>query len=184
MRPQDRRALSIGAMLATVLLGYGYVVRPAIMRLTAQQSQLRDERARLARERSLLASVQRIPHQRDTIASRLTDAAPRLFAGDSVAAMGELTSYITIVADGSQAHIASVEAHAPHTTQGITALAVDIRGEASWRNVLAFIHALESATRLVDIQRLRIERGARGGPLGGDLVSFSVTVAGYSRSAQ
>ncbi len=184
MRPQDRRALAIGAVLATVLLGYGYVVRPAIMRLATQRSQLQDERARLARERSLLASVQRIPHQRDTIASRLNAWAPRLFAGDSVAAMAELTSYITIIADGSQTHIASVEAHAPRTTQRITTLAVDIRGEASWRDVLAFTHALESATRLVDIQRLRIERGARGGPLGGDLVSFTATVAGYSRSAQ
>jgi hypothetical protein len=76
-----------------------------------------------------------------------------------------------------------VEAQAPRTVQGITTLAVDVRGEGSWRNALAFMNSLEAATRLVDIVTLRVERGARGGALGGDLVSIAATVAGYSASA-
>lgn len=183
LRPQDRRALILGAILATAMFGYAYVVRPAIARLIGQRELLKDEQTDLARERSLLASVGRLPRARDAIVSQLKAEAPRLFVGDSVAAMAELTSYVTGIADGSQMRLTSVEAHAPRSAQGITTLAVDVRGEGSWRNALAFVHSLESATRLVNIVSLRVERGARGGPLGGDLVSFSATVAGYSGSA-
>ncbi|MEP6729032.1 MAG: type II secretion system protein GspM [bacterium] len=180
LRPQDRRALLRGAILLVVIFGYALVVRPTMARLVAQREQLQEEQTSLARERALVASVRRLPRARDSIASQLKVEAPRLFAGDSVAAMAALTSYVTGIADGSQMRLTSVEAHVPRTAQGITTLAVDVRGEGSWRNVLTFVHSLESATRLIDISPLRIERGARGGPLGGDLVSFSATVSGYS----
>jgi hypothetical protein len=49
--------------------------------------------------------------------------------------------------------------------------------------MLAFLRVLESSARLLDLTSVRIERGARGGPLGGDLVSLSATVAGYAKGA-
>ena len=183
LRPQDRRALVFGAVVLALLLGYARVVRPAVAQLMEQRTLLHEEQTRLARERSLLASVASGPNAQTAIVRQLTAEGPRLFAGDSVAATAELTSYATIVAEASQLRLASVEAHAPRTAQGITTLAIDVRGEGSWRSVLAFVHSMESATRLVDIQSLRIERGARGGPLGGDLVAVSATLSGYSRSA-
>jgi Tfp pilus assembly protein PilO len=183
LRPQDRRALARGAAVLIAVLGYAFVVRPAAAQLVAQREQLKEQQTSLARERALVASVRRLPRARDSIISQLTAEAPRLFAGDSVAATAQLTAYVTTIADGSQLRLTSVEAHAPRTAQGMTTLAVDVRGEGSWRNALAFMHALESATRLVDIVTLRVERGARGGPLGGDLVSIAATVAGYSVSA-
>ena len=183
LRPQDRRALIRGGIVLTVVFAYALVVRPAAAELGAQRELLKEEETSLARERSLVASVQRLPRARDSIISQLRAEAPRLFAGDSVAATAQLTAYVTGIAGASQMRLTSVEAHAPRTVQGITTLVVDLRGEGRWRNALAFVHSLESATRLVDIVTLRIERGARGGPLGGDLVSFSATVAGYSGSA-
>ncbi|MDB4881513.1 MAG: hypothetical protein JWL95_279 [Gemmatimonadetes bacterium] len=183
LRPQDRRALARGAIVLIAVLGYAFVVRPAMAQLIAQREQLKEQQTSLARERALVASVRRLPRARDSIVSQLAAEAPRLFAGDSVAAMAQLTAYVTMIADGSQLRLASVEARAPRTAQGITTLAVDVRGEGSWRNALAFMNSLESATRLVDIVTLRVERGARGGPLGGDLVSIAATVAGYSASA-
>jgi Tfp pilus assembly protein PilO len=183
LRPQDRRALVRGAAVLTVVLGYAFVVRPATAQLVAQREQLTEQQTSLARERAFVASVRRLPRARDAIISQLKAEAPRLFAGDSVAAMAQLTAYVTMMADGSQLRLTSVEAHAPRTVQGITTLAVDVRGEGSWRNALAFMNSLEAATRLVDIVTLRVERGARGGALGGDLVSIAATVAGYSASA-
>ena len=183
LRQQDRRALVFGAVVLALLLGYARVVRPAVAQLREQRMLLHEEQTRLARERSLLASVTSGPNAQTAIVRQLNAEGPRLFAGDSVAATAELTSYTTGIADASQLRLTSVEAHAPRTTQGITTLAIDVRGEGSWRNALAFAHSMESATRLVDIQSLRIERGARGGPLGGDLVAVSATLSGYSRSA-
>jgi Tfp pilus assembly protein PilO len=183
LRPQDRRALARGATVLAAVLGYAFVVRPATAQLVAQREQLREQQTSLARERALVTSVGRLPRARDSIMSQLEAEAPRLFAGDSVAAMAQVTAYVTMIAEGSLLRLTSVEAHAPRTAQGITTLAVDVRGEGSWRSVLAFMNSLESATRLVDITTLRVERGARGGPLGGDLVSIAATVAGYSASA-
>jgi hypothetical protein len=49
--------------------------------------------------------------------------------------------------------------------------------------VLAFVHHLEASSQLVDVSSIRIERGPRGGPLGGETVNFAATLTGYARSA-
>ena len=63
-------------------------------------------------------------------------------------------------------------------------LGLDVRGEGSWQQVLAFVRLLEVSAQLVDVTNLRLERGPRGGPLGGDQISLSATLAGYSRGTR
>jgi hypothetical protein len=108
----------------------------------------------------------------------------RLFAGDSVAATAELTSYAAQVAIAAGVHLTTIEARTPSTARGVTRLLADVRGEGSWRQVLAFVRLLETSGQLVDVTSLRLERGTRGGPLGGDLVSISASLAGYSKGAR
>ena len=183
LRPQDRRALVIGFIVLTAMSGYTLVIRPTIDDLARHRDMLAEQKGLLARERSLLAVAPTLPRARNAVTQTLVSEQLRLFSGDSVAATAALTSFVTDVASATGVRLTTLDARPPRSARGVTRLAADLRGEGSWRQVLAFVRALESSARLVDLAAVRIERGARGGPLGGALVSVSASVAGYSRSA-
>jgi type II secretory pathway component PulM len=185
LRPQDRRALLLGGAALALMLGYSRVARPAFERLREREASLTEQRALLSRERALLAVAPSLPVKQKVAERALVAEDARLFAGDSVGATAELTAYVADVANEAGVRLASVEARAPSAQRGVTRLVVDARGEATWSKALGFVAKLESAEQLVDVTSVRIERGARGGPLGGaSTVSIVVTVAGYSRGAQ
>ncbi len=181
LRAQDRRALIVGAVALVVLVGYSRVARPALDRLQVEQRTLLEQEALLARERSLVAAAPVLPRAQRDVNQALAAEAPRLFAGDSVAATAELSAYVSQLASAAGVHLTTVDGRTPVTTRAVTRLSVDVRGEASWKQVLEFVHLLETSGQLVDVTSVRIERGPRGGPLGGEMVSVAVTLAGYSR---
>ena len=181
LRAQDRRALIVGAVALVVLVGYARVARPALDRLQVEQRTLLEQEALLARERSLVAAAPALPRAQRDVSQALAAEAPRLFAGDSVAATAELSAYASQLASAAGVHLTTVDGRTPVTTRALTRLSVDVRGEASWKQVLNFVHLLETSGQLVDVTSVRIERGPRGGPLGGEMVSVAATLAGYSR---
>ena len=184
LRRQDRRALVAGAIALVVLLGYSRIVRPALDGMKTAQQTLTEQEALLVRERSLIAAVPNFPRAARDVRQTLAAEAPRLFAGDSVAATAELSAYVSQLASAAGVHLTTVEGRTPVTTRGLTRLSVDVRGEATWKQVVTLVHLLETSGQLVDVTSVRIERGPRGGPLGGAMVSMAATLAGYSRGGR
>ena len=185
LRPQDRRALLVGVVALTVMLGWTRVVRPAVTQLRERERAVAVQRDLLARERALLAVAPTLPAAQRAAERTIADESARLFAGDSVAASAELTGYVADVAGESDVRLTSVEARAPSTDRGVLRLLVDARGEGSWSDVLGFVATLESSEQHADVQSVRIERGPRGAnPAGGPVVSLTLTVAGYGRGAR
>ena len=183
LRPQDRRALMAGVVALAAMFGYARIIRPASGELTRRRGTLVEQAGLLARERSLLSIAPTLPGAANAVKHSLAGEQSRLFAGDSVAATAALTAFVTDVASATGVRLTMLDGRPPRSVRAVTRLSADLRGEGSWRQVLAFTRALESSARLVDLPALRMERGPRGGPLGGDLVSLSATVAGYSRGA-
>lgn len=184
MRAQDRRALMIGGIILAVLLVYSRIARPAFDRYLAEQRAVEEQRALLGREQALVAAAPTLPRvQRDADATLATER-PRLFRGDSVAATAELSAYVSQVATASGVHLSTIDGRAPQSARGLVRLSVDVRGEAAWRQVLSFVHHLEASSQLVNVSSIRIERGPRGGPLGGETVNVAATLTGYARSAR
>ena len=184
LRPQDRRALVTGAVVLALLLGYSRIGRPALENLRGSRRELADQQALLVRERALVAAAPRLPQAQREVKQVLAAESSRLFVGDSVAATAELSAYVSQIAAAAGVHLTTVDGRTPVTTRALTRLSVDIRGEASWRQALNFLHVLETSGQLVDLVNVRIERGPRGGPLGGDMVSLGATLAGYSRGGR
>ena len=184
LRAQDRRALIAGAIALMVLFGYSRVARPAFERLRMEQRTLLEQETLLARERSLVAAAPALPGAQRSVDRALAAEAPRLFAGDSVAATAELSAYVSQLASVAGVHLTTVDGRTPVTTRALIRLSVDVRGEATWKQVLTFVHLLETSGQLVDVASVRIERGPRGGPLGGEMVSVAATLAGYSRGTR
>jgi type II secretory pathway component PulM len=184
LKPQDRRALLVGGVMLVLLVGYARVLKPGLASLAAERELVADQRALLVRERALVAVAPSLPARLKQVNQVLMAERPRLFAGDSVAASAELTAFASQVAQVAGVQLASIEARTPVTTRGVTRLTADVRGDGSWRQVLSFVRLLEVSGQLVEVSSVRLERGARGGPLGGDLVSFSATLTGYGRGAR
>jgi type II secretory pathway component PulM len=184
MRPQDRRALAIGAIILAVLLGYSRIARPAFDRHTEQQRAVEEQRALLGREQALIAAAPSLPRAQREADKALAAETARLFRGDSVAATAELSAYVSRVAAESGVHLSTLDGRAPVTARDLVRLSVDVRGEATWLEVLTFVHRLEASSQLVDVSSLRVERGPRGGPLGGNTVNVAATLTGYSRGAR
>lgn len=184
MRAQDRRALAIGAVALVALLGYSRVLKPGFVRLSLERQQVADESALLVRERALITAAPALPARLRQVHAALGAEQPRLFTGDSVAAAAELTTYASQVAKVAGVQLETVEARTPVTSGGVTQLTADVRGEGGWREVLTFVRLLEVSGQLVEVSNLRLERGVRGGPLGGDLISITATLAGYARGAK
>ena len=184
VRPQDRRALATGAVVLGLLLGYSRIARPALENVGHSRRALADQQALLVRELALVAAAPRLPQAQREVKQVLAAESSRLFLGDSVAATAELSAYVSEIAAAAGVHLTTVDGRTPVTTRALTRLSVDIRGEASWRQALNFLHVLETSGQLVDLVNVRIERGPRGGPLGGDMVSLGATLAGYSRGGR
>ena len=184
LRRQDRRALILGAIIVVAAISFSSVVRPWLDELARHRQSLTEQNRLFGHERALLTTAPAWPVTRRDVERTLAGENTRLFVGDSVTATADLSSYVADMAAGTKVRLTTMEGQSPRTTHGVTRLAVNVRGEGSWRQVLTFVHGLESSARLIDVASVRIERGARGGPLGGDLVSVSATIAGYSREAQ
>lgn len=172
----------LGLTAIAMMLGYSRVVQPAFDHLQIERREVAEQDALLARERALLAAVPILPDAQRNLKQVLAAESSRLFVGDSVAATAELEAYAAAIATSWGVRLTSAEGRTPRTDHGVTRLLIDVRGDGSWRQVLDFVKALESGAQLVDISNIRIERGARAGPLGGPLVSVSATLAGYARA--
>ena len=183
LRPGDRRAVLMGAAALVIMLGYARVAKPAFESLALDSQVLTEQQELLAREQALLAVAPRLPAARRDVDRILDGARTRVLAGDSVAATAALASYAADVATATGVHLTAVEGRPPTVERGVMRVLIEVRGEASWRQVLTFVRLLESSPQLVDVASVRVERGPRGGPLGGDSETFIATLAGYGRGA-
>ncbi|MEO5814683.1 MAG: GspMb/PilO family protein [Gemmatimonadaceae bacterium] len=180
---RDQRTLVIGALAVVAMLGYAKLWRPMVAETSARMATLGQQSSLVQRERELLAGMSTLPRERETLRRAMQESRDRLFNGDSIAAVAALATYVSDVARATGTRLGSVEARPVSHVGGLTTLAVELHGEATWRQAVGFIRALESAGPLIDVRELRLETGARGGPLGGDLVSITGTVSGYSAGA-
>lgn len=180
---RDRRALAIGGAALAMLICFAFVVRPSVRGLKADRGQLAERRELLERERTLLASAPQLPAIEREARKALALETPRLFVGDSVAATAELNTYVSQVAAASGLRLLNVDGRPASVDGGLVQVGVDVRGEGTWRQILAYVRALESSTRLVRASRVRLDRGARGGPLGGEMITLSATLIGYAGTA-
>ncbi len=184
LRARDRRAITLGAIVLVMVLGYAKIIRPLRTDIAHDREALHEQRGLLARERALIARAPTLPAARRDVEQALSAEQTRLFSGDSVAATSELSGFVADVARATGVTLTSLEGRAPAGAGGIYRIGADLRGEGAWRQVLTFIRALESSSRLIEVTSIRIERGPRGGPLGGAALLLTASITGYARGGR
>jgi len=177
---EDRRALLLGALIVAALGAYAVIGRPWYARLQSSRAELSQQLALLVREQALLESRSALPRLQRQVSQAVGAERPRLLNGDSVTATASLASFVDDIAVANGVHVSSLDGRAPLSAPGLTTVSVELRGESRWSQALGFVHTLESTGPLINVSSVRIERGARGGPLAGDLVTISATLSGIA----
>lgn len=181
---RNRRAVVLGALILAAAIAFTQILRPMYGAYLQARNTLVDQRILLGRERALVDASTRLPTTQREIERVMAGEQARLFEGDSVSATAALTEFTADVARATGVKLFTLETRPPRTDSAVTRLSIDLRGEGRWPDVLAFTRVLESSARLVHISSIRIERGARGGPLGGTLVSISATFTAFALGTQ
>lgn len=182
MKPGDRRAVMLGALVLLPFVLFIWVVRPYRTALSDARDQLETERGALARERAAVATAREHPQLQHLADSMMHSMRPRLFEGkDDVMASAELASYLGDVAERSRVWLQDAGTRpAVVSSDGLRTLRVDIRAESDLLGTLVFLQGLERGEKLVRIDRLDISRTARGDDKDMETLSIAATVTGFA----
>src|SRR5260221_14310793 len=113
LRARDRRAITLGAIVLVMVLGYAKIIRPLRTDIAHDREALHEQRGLLARERALIARAPTLPAARRDVEQALSAEQTRLFSGDSVAATSELSGFVADVARATGGTLTSLEGRAP-----------------------------------------------------------------------
>jgi len=194
LAPGDRRALLIGAALAAPMALWMLVAAPYLHAVQETRSKLERSRDLLAREQRLLAGARQYPVALAQGTARLAAVGDRLFEGEAEGAAGAaLASYLRQRARASNVRLSELKsAPADSTTNGLTAVSLQITGESDLEGVLTFLRSIESGLKLVQVEQLEIESvqpvGGPSGPApgaaapGAEVLSFQMTARGFARA--
>jgi hypothetical protein len=182
MKPSDRRAIFIGALVLLPGLLFIWVARPYRSALADARDQLATERAALARERAAIDNARRNPQLREAADSAMSAMRPRLFEGkDDVMASAELASYLGDVARDTRVWLEDAATRpATPAVNGVRTLRVEIRAESDLLGTLMFLQRLERGDKLVRVERLDISRTPRSDEGDQETLSIAATLAGYA----
>lgn len=183
MSTRDRRAVLVGALVVVPALAFIWGVRPYLAALDMARDRLDAERTTLASEQGALAAARRNPELKQVVDSALRAMKPRLFQGrDDVIASAELASYLGQVARRSHVWLQDAATRsATNTTPGVRTLHVDVRAQADFRGLLAFLDALDHGDKLVRVERMDVSRGVAGpGDDNVEVLTITATLAGYA----
>jgi type II secretory pathway component PulM len=181
---RDRRALSLGALVAIPALVYGAAVRPYVAETRAVRAQAESERALLDRELAALRSASADARFATNAAARLARGVTRLFAGvDAADAGSALLDYVSARAAGSRVLVERMESQ-PSTAvgAGLEAVTVEVQARTDFEGALSFLHALDGGPSLVRVERITLSRGAAAGP-DDEVLLLSAVVTGYHEIA-
>ena len=182
MKPGDRRAIVIGALVLLPGLLYIWGVRPFEAALSDSRDQLATESMALARERAAVMNARRNPQLHHVADSAMAAERPRLFEGkDDVMASAELASYLGDVARDTRVWLEDAATRpATPPVDGVRTLRVEIRAESDILGTLLFLQSLERGKKLLRVERLDISRSPHAGDKDMETLSIAATIAGYA----
>lgn len=180
---RDRRAILLGGGIVVPALLWVFVLAPYLGAVRDASTRLETERLRLRGDLELLASASGYPGAFDAGAERLLAAAPRLMSGDDEgAAVAALAGYVRRMATAGGANLTRVEPAAPRDAGGgVRALPVGVTGETDLEGLLTFLQLLETGSKLLHVEELRMEAANTGGAAQAGGASYRVAPATYAQ---
>ncbi|MGH7572642.1 MAG: GspMb/PilO family protein [Gemmatimonadota bacterium] len=160
LKPRDRRALKLGALVLGPVLFFTHGVRPYLGARAELVERLETERASYERELRLLADSERFPELRQQAVKGLEHETGRLFEGPNDASAGAaLAAFVETRARESEVHLQGVQTLATDSIAGgLMRLRVELQGMSDLEGVLRLLAALEGGDKLISVEELRIER--------------------------
>ena len=181
---RDRRALQWGGAIVGAALVFVLGVKPYVAALRNTRSDLSVQLDLLARERAVVSEAKKFSITLERSRSSLDEQSAPLFdAPEELAATSDLSDEISQAAVANRVLIQQLDTRkAESLSDGIAALAVDVKAEGDFDGVIHFLNALERGDKLIRVSSLtltRVDRAATSGAQGGEVLSIAGTFTGY-----
>jgi type II secretory pathway component PulM len=185
MSSRDRRALTLGFLLAAPVLGYVAVIRPYVRAEQALMERIDAQRELLARERYLLDHADEMPAQLARARSAVSQVGRRLYDGrEPVAATAALARDIRDAFEDAGVITQRIESRDGELGKdGLRQLTIEVNAEGDFEGVLSALAALEASDKLIHVRRLSVTQGsiALAAAGTGPALTVSATISGYAR---
>jgi hypothetical protein len=190
LRPRDRRALALGALLLAPVVLYALAVRPYFNALDDARTRLAAERDLLTRERRVIGEAPDYPARHRRAGSALGATWTRIVRGaDTLSIAAALASYVSETAEGAGLLVEQVETRGADSARTaalarvqLNASTVELRARGDLERVLAFLADLETGETIVRVDKLRIEKSSGVAEAADqEILAMSVTVTGIAR---
>ncbi|HVE78359.1 MAG TPA: type II secretion system protein GspM [Gemmatimonadaceae bacterium] len=186
---RDRRALTLGGLIALPVLLWTLAVAPYVRALADARDQVEGGRAVLARELGVLAAAHQYPALADEGARALRRAAPHLLdAGSAGVASASLVAYVQSRARESRVRVTELAPQSDSAaSQGVLPVSLRVEGKGSLEALLTFLQSLEMGPKLVRVDGLEIEATemigtgmAEGDDRTADVLVFGLMATGFA----
>jgi len=182
LRPSDRRALALGALIVVPALGYGGVARPYAHAIAERRTRLAEQRDLLRRELALVSGAPQLAGREEQTLLALSRVRSRAFSGDALSAATGLAAYVTESARRSGVLIEEIQSRpSAEAGPGVSRVEIGARGRSDLAGILRWLRALEGGAKLVQVQRLALDQAGAAPPDSADteVLTVSTTVQGY-----
>jgi len=162
---RDRRAVALGLVVVAAAFVVLRIVPWTVGRTRELSDRARGAQAALTSAQAVLAET---PAARESLAARaqrLVGWAPRLFGGNSSGeAQADFATWVTGLAVQRQVRVLRQDVGRDSTASLFTQLTLHIEAEGDVRGVTAWLGALESGQRLVQVRALRLDAPEAANP--------------------
>jgi type II secretory pathway component PulM len=181
---RDRRALTLGALILVLALGFSLVVQPYRRARAELRDRVAEQRGLLARELAVIATAAQLPGELDRAARALTGRRLRLLPGRD--ALNATAALVNVVGDEARRHnvlLEAIESRAAESVGGgLMAVRIEVRGRTDLEGLLGWLRALESGARLLRVDGLTVGRtdaGADVDSLDTETLLLAAVIRGY-----
>ena len=158
LSPKDRRALVWGALLLTPVLAANFVARPYLRARAGLRTRVTEQRDLLARELALLRASGEQGDELQLATTSLDRQRVHLLGGqDPLAATAALVGVVGDKARIDGVDLQSIESQpVERVGGGLVSVRIELSARGDFEGVLRWLHALESDTRLLQVDWLTV----------------------------
>jgi type II secretory pathway component PulM len=157
LQSRERRLLVFGGIVAAIVLGYMYVIEPALEHHERVRSLITAREELLARQQRLVARRERYLQERDALQAEIRQRRERLLPGDKPPlAASELQKLVKSLAQDAGVEVRS-ERILPTTERGgYTEVPVEVTLAGPIRAIVSFLYRLEAVPVQVSVQDFKL----------------------------
>ena len=176
--PRDQRAVRAGLLVAVPVLAYTLLAKPYTLDVRRKLDALHEQSDLLSREEGIISNRPALRVELPLADASTLRVSSRLYSADTALAATAFGRDVADIVKDEGLVIQRIETRDSVTRwAGLQELAVDVRAQGSFAEILHVLMRLEASSRLTQVMRLAIDRSSTSS----DSLALVAFIRGYAR---